>query len=800
MNAEPSFGQWLKKRRRALDLTQEELAQRVPCAVITVQKIEANERRPSKQMAERLAEHLDVAAEDLPAFVTFARMKPGAQWPATAWRVAHLAPWSPWRRHLTNLPVQPTRLIGRDRDVAAVRQRLLGDGTRLLTLLGPPGVGKTRLAVQVGAVVLDDFGDGLYWVELAPVRDPNQVAATIAHTLGVHTTASRSFAERIKEYLRDKHMLLVLDNFEHVLAAAPFISQLLTECPSLSILATSRAPLHVRHERRFPVPPLAVPAGLPEDADLTEWMRYSAIALFVERAQSVRPDFALTSQNARAIAAICGHVDGLPLAIELASARIGVLPPQALLEQLSSSGLVLQAKEPRDIPERHHTLHSAIEWSCALLAQQEQAFLAWLGVFTAGCTLEAAENVILAGGQPPPSTALDLLTTLVDSNLVVEQDVGGKPRFALLETIRAYALDRLAESGEEEMVRQRHAEYYLALAEEADQHLRTAQQQVWLDRLEAEGGNLRAALDWFIERSADTEAGLRLVAALAWFWTVRSHTSEGRHWSSRALHRGKHVRPDLHAKVLFRAGMLYWPDDLAASHSLVEQGILLLRDLGPAQEWELAFALSGLALIRAYEGDCDAVQSAAEESVALFQRIGDKWGVALALAVLGEAYLLRHDYSGACSRFEESLALFREIGDRWGIGIPLLNWGYTDSLQGNLEAARARLEESIAMHRAVGECSMRSLGLNILAQVVQQKGNYEQAVALYAETLDLLRKMGIEAAAADVLHNLAYLAQRQGHFSLAAGLYSEALALFSKQGNEAGIAKCQAGLAAVASN
>jgi tetratricopeptide (TPR) repeat protein len=525
-------------------------------------------------------------------------------------------------------------------------------------------------------------------------------------------------------------------------------------------------------------------------------MRYSAIALFVERARAVRPDFCLSPENAGAVAAICARLDGLPLAIELVAARIGVLPPHALLERLGTE-VMLHTDGLRDLSERHYTLHNAIDWSYALLTPEEQGLFARLSVFIGGRTLKAAESVASDITEGSSLTALDALTSLVNNSLVVQRERGGEPRFTLLETVRAYALERLAESGKEGAVRQRHAEYYLALAEEADPHLRTAEQPVWLDRLEAERGNMRAALDWFLEGTADAERGLRLTGALGWFWNMRSHVSEGRNWSTRALQGGRQASPALRAKLLHRAGTLSWPGDLPLARSCVEESIAIFRELGPSQHWELAHALTGFAVIMAYQTDGDAVQSACEEALALFQQLQDQWGVALALCVLGEAHLLRHDYTGACSRFEESLTLFRETGDKWGIGMPLMNWGYTDSLQGDLDAARARLEESIAMFRQVGERTARTLALNILAHVVQQQGDYQQAAALYAESLDLVRKMGIEASTADVIYNLAYLVHTQGHFPLAAKLYGESQALFSRQGNEEGIAMCRTGLAAV---
>jgi len=797
MYVDMSFGQWLKKRRKAFDLTQQELARRVGCAVITLQKIEADERRPSKQMAGLLAEHLGIAPDERPTFVRFARMGAGAPWSAMPSQAAHRILWGLSPRHLTNLPAQPTLLIGRDQDVAAVRKRLLDDDTRLVTLIGPPGVGKTRLAIQVAADLLDGFDDGVYFVALAPVGDPNLVAAAIAQTLGVNETADCSFADRLKEYLRDKHMLLVLDNFEQVVTAAPFVSDLLAECPWLSILVTSRAPLRVRRERQFPVPPLALPSGANAGFDPAELMRYSAIALFVERAQAVRPDFSLTADNAAAIPAICARLDGLPLAIELVAARAKVLPPQAILERLRGR-LMLHTDGLRDVSERHRTLYNAIDWSYALLRPQEQLLLARSGVFIGGWTLEAAEKLMSDIAPRSSLVTLEALTSLVNHNLVVQQEHGSEPRFTLLETVRAYALERLAERGEEETARQRHAEYYLALAEEADPHLRTAVQQAWLDRLDIERGNLRAALAWFIERAADADAGLRLAGALGWFWTMRGYLGEGRGWSARALQRGSEAPPALRARALFGAGSLAWQQgDLPVACSLLEESIALYRELGPAQQWDLGLALIAFAMVAAYQADHDSARAAAEEAVALSRRVGDKWALALALNPVGEACMIRHDYIAARSCFEESLALFRQVGDKWGIGIPLLNWGYMDSIRGNHDTARARLEESIAMHRKVGERWMRSLSLNVLAQVVQQQGDYQQAAALYDESLDLLRKMGLEASIADVLHNLAYLAQAQGHYPLAVRLYQESLALFSKQGNEQGIARCRAGLAAV---
>jgi predicted ATPase/transcriptional regulator with XRE-family HTH domain len=797
MRGEASFAQWLKRRRQALDLTQAELAQRVPCAAITLQKIEAGKRRPSKQMAERLAGPLGVPAEDRPLFVRFARAGGGARWSVLLSRAGVGPWWSSASACLTNLPAELTPLIGRQADVAAVRRQLLEDYHRLLTLVGAPGVGKSRLAIRVAAEALPDFGDGVYFVPLAPVSDPAAVAAAVARALGVNRAGDRPFAERLREYLRDRHLLLVLDNFEQVVEAAPLIADLLAACPWLSVLVTSRVPLRVRPERVVPVRPLALPVADDRDQGPAELLEYPAIALFVERARAANADLALTRDSARSIAVICARLDGLPLAIELVAARTRALPLEAILERLSGRAL-LQTGELRDVPERHRTLRDAIDWSYALLSPAEQALLARLGVFVGGWTLEAAQNV--AGetdGVSSPGTR-EGLASLVDSSLVVRSEHGVEPRFTLLETIREYALDRLAERGEEGEIRRRHAEYCLALVEEADPHLRTAGQGAWLERLEAERGNLRAALAWAIEGPGQAELGLRLVGGFWWFWTVRGCLSEGRYWAGKALEKGEGAPPGCRARVLAGDGALAWQQgDLDGARALLRESIALYREPSVAPGWDFVLALTGYAMVASWQADQAAARAAAEEALAFSRRIDDKWCLALSFLPAAEAHMLSRDYAAARSCFQESLALFREVGDRWGMGIPLLDWGYLESIQGNTRLARALLEESVAMHRQVGERWQRALSLSILAQVVLEQGDPDRAAAFHEESLDLLTRMGLEANAAKVLCNLAFLAQSQGHAGLARRLFLECLALFSKLGMEEGVARCHAGLAAV---
>ena len=364
----------------------------------------------------------------------------------------------------------------------------------------------------------------------------------------------------------------------------------------------------------------------------------------------------------------------------------------------------------------------------------------------------------------------------------------------MLETIRAYSLEQLIATGEELAVRRRHAEYYMALVEKAEPELYTPRQLLWLDVLDREMGNLRSALTW-LEGSPDkTEALIRMICALGWYWVIRGCVNEGRDWCNRALEQAGKAFPGLRAKILTLAGSLAWPGDLPAAKWCFEQSISLIQTQTPKDENLLGLTLTGYGLVMAYQADQDAVQQACDAALALYQHTDNHWGRALALTVAGEAHLLRQDYPAAQACFAESLALFRQTGDKWGIGIPLCNWGYTDYLLGDLKFARKRIEEGISLHGQIGEKASRAIYLSILAQVVQQQGDFRYAATLYAESLDLMRKMGLETNIADVLYSVAYLTQSQGHHQLAEQLYTESLGLFSKQANQAGISKCQDGL------
>ncbi len=679
-----------------------------------------------------------------------------------------------------NLPAQPTPLIGREQEGAAVCGLLRREDVRLLTLTGPAGTGKTRLGLQVAADLIDDFADGAFFVPLAPISDPGLVTSTIAQTLGVREASGQPLLESLQDALRAKQMLLLLDNFEQVVAAALVVAELLIGCPRLKILVTSREVLHLRGEHEFPVPPLALPnlTRLPTSAPLSQ---YAAVALFIQCAVAVKPNFAVTNENAPAVAEICIRLDGLPLAIELAAARIRLLTPQAMLTRLNRR-LALLTGGPRDLPARQQTLRNAIAWSYDLLEPTEQTVFHRLAVFAGGCSLEAAEAIIGGAGPVCEPEVLKTVAALVDKSLLrQEETTGGEPRFRMLETIREYALEQLEASGEAASLRQQHAAFYLALAEQAEPELFGPQTAAWLDRLEQEHDNLRATLRWFVEH-AEVEHALHLGAALGRFWRMHGHLTEGRERLLALLSAtgaGSH-RTVARAKVLLAAGWLARDQaDYNTARTLLAESLALARELG--DKHGIAWSLTILGVVARYQGDHAAARAQLEEGLTVARALGDKVCIAATVGNLGLVARDQGDYNAARHLLEQSLAAAREVGDSLGIAWPLTNLGLIAQYQGEYATAHALHTEALEVYRILGDRQNIAHSLNNLGLVATAQVDYATALLLFQESLYILSEVRDNRGIAFVLEGLACVAagqhqpQRALRLAGAAGALREAI-------------------------
>ena len=648
-----------------------------------------------------------------------------------------------------NLPAHSTEFIGRKDEVEEIVEYLFNQSVRLLTLTGPGGTGKTRLSQEAAAEMLENYPDGVFFIPLAPISDPELVPTTIARTIGVREGGGLPPLENLKSYLRDKHLLMILDNFEQVMEATGIVSELLAAAPNLKLIVTSRIPLQVRGEQEFPVSPLDVPGRDVVFEDITS---IECIQMFVALAQAANPRFEFNSQNAAAVAEICRRLDGLPLAIEIAAARSRMLSPQAMLTRLDES-LKLLTGGPRDLPARQQTLRGAIDWSYDLLETADRTLFARLGVFVGGFTLEAAEAVCNPDDQLDVFIGIE--TLLNNSLLKFANPKEDEPRFELLQTIREYALEKLTDMGELEEMRQDHAEYFNQKSDQIMWHLYSARSVEILKVLETEQDNYRAALNWSLESPDRIGVGIQIAFRIFWFWYRYGHFHEGREWCER-----------------------------------------LLQQTGDMGRHPLrATALTCTSVMAMWEGDLNVAMSYAEESLDIWRTIEDPEGMAFSLMSTGIVLINQGKDDQARPLLEQSVDIYKEIGATWFEGTALVHLANVALGQNDIEAALVYLERGEAIARQGGDPWQIAFAVNNRGEVARVLGEYDKAQRYYVETEQFYQQADAKGDQARLIHTLAYISQHEGDLELAEDRFRESLEHFLELGNKRGIAECLAGLA-----
>jgi predicted ATPase/DNA-binding CsgD family transcriptional regulator len=667
-----------------------------------------------------------------------------------------------------NLPAPRSSLIGREREIIEIKRTLAM--TRLLTLTGAGGCGKTRLALEVARDLVGAYPDGMCLVELAPLSEGELVPKALAEAAGTQEQPGRQITEVLVQSMRSKEQLLIVDNCEHLIeATALLVDVLLDTCPRLRILATSRESLDVAGELNWPVPSLSVPDR--QHSTVEEMESYESVRLFVERARHRNPAFSLTPENAHAVARVCERLDGIPLAIELAAARVG-LSVEQIAARLDDSLRLLSAGS-RTASPRQKTLRGTLDWSYTLLSAHEQMLFGRLSIFAGGWTVEAAE-VVGAEGDTEQGDALDLLSRLVDKSLVVAEATGdGGVRYRMLEPIRQYAQEKLEERGVGEEVRRRHASLFLALTEDAEPKLQGPEDVEWLERLEVEHDNMRAALSWALEQGED-EVALRLAGALGWFWELHGHYSEGRMWLEEALAQDDRASMAAKVKALDRLSVL--EQDLDREEALAREGLKLREQAGLEASMAAMFlhTLGWNAMIR---GDYARMKEVFKDSLGLSRDADDKWGIADALLGLGTAINYLDDRERGKELYQEGIGLARELGYASGLARFLLSLGYTLLLEDDYERGAALNEEAVAVFREHGYKGTFELALDNLGWAALLQGDYDRARTSYQESLTLCKELGDKWTASESLDGMACIAAAEGEAERAARLFGAAEAL-----------------------
>ena len=742
-----SFGRWLRKKRHALDLTQKALANQVGCAEITIRRMEADAYKPSKELALVLFEKLGIPESERDQWVRFAR--------GTAELPRKKLDFSTGNQR-TNLPLSLTSFIGREKEQIEITNLL--EKKRLVTLTGVGGIGKTRLVIQIASRLLNHFPDGIWLVEFAPLSDPALVGQVVGKALGLIDQGNRPHLNLLTDFLRAKRVLIIFDNCEHLIqACAELAEALLRACPGLKILGTSREALGIAGEAVYLVPSLTTPDVL--HTTLDDLPDYEAAQLFLERAQSAMAGFRLTLENVDSVVQVCQRLDGIPLALELAAARVKLLRVEEIAARLDDRFHLLSSGSRTALP-RHQTLQAMVNWSHDLLTENERVLLRRLSVFAGSWTLEAAENVCADEDEIHASDIFVLLTSLANKSLViVEREQGQETRYSMLETIRQYTHEKLRVSGEVDLMCQQHLDYFLNLAERGNKRIHGPNQIEWMDRLEKEVDNYRAALDLCMSEQ-HTEAALRLLGALSWTWDWRGYFNE--------------------------------------ISSRFEQ-VRILPDVTDYPE-PYAYLLNQLGSYRSYAGDVHYAQSVLKESQEIWPQMGfeGEQGLAQALDILGEIVLYNDkDFKKAQSLFEHSFELYQKHGDEWGMAWLTYHFGGLAYAQNRYAEAERHFMKSLAKFQELGDKSGAALVLSGLGEMARVTDDYERAGKYWGQNLKLFRKLRARFPLAWPYIGLGWVALYTGDFEKASTLFKESLILSNESGNDINIALALTGLAGV---